>query len=154
MIPLALAACSGTYEEMLQQLYKNTVPTITTAALDSLMQQKAIVLLDTRAWQEYAVSHIEGARFVGFEDFSLSKLQAVPKDAQIVVYCSVGYRSERIGEQLLQAGYTNVYNVYGGIFQWKNEQFPVYNSQGERTDSIHAYNKMWGRWLHSGRKIY
>lgn len=46
----------------------------------------------------------------------------------------------------MEAGYIQVYNLYGGIFEWVNEGHPVFNDQGE-TDKIHAYNKLWGMWL-------
>jgi hypothetical protein len=70
------------------------------------------------------------------------------------VYCSVGYRSERIGEKLLKLGYTDVVNLYGGIFEWKNQGLDVYNSSNYPTDSVHTYNKSWGKWLVKGIKVY
>jgi len=33
------------------------------------------------------------------------------------VYCSLGIRSEVIAKKLKKAGYTNVFNLYGGIFE-------------------------------------
>ena len=42
------------------------------------------------------------------------------QDAPIVVYCSVGIRSQRVGQQLLEAGYTQVWNLRGGIFKFGN----------------------------------
>ena len=46
-----------------------------------------------------------GTSRVGFKDFDLSMVDDLPKDAIIVTYCSVGYRSERIGEKLKKAGF-------------------------------------------------
>jgi predicted sulfurtransferase len=76
------------------------------------------------------------------------------KNSKIVVYCSLGIRSEDIGEKLKKAGYKNVYNLYGGIFEFKNQNLSIYNSKGNTTDSIHAYSKTWGKWLKNGIKIY
>jgi 3-mercaptopyruvate sulfurtransferase SseA len=70
------------------------------------------------------------------------------------VYCSVGYRSEKVSEQLRQAGYQTVYNLYGGIFEWKNQGHPVVNAEGEPTERVHAYNRSWGVWLKKGDKVY
>jgi 3-mercaptopyruvate sulfurtransferase SseA len=70
------------------------------------------------------------------------------------VYCSVGYRSERVGEKLQKLGYQNVYNIYGGIFEWKNEGMQVVNRQNQPTDSVHTYNKNWSKWLLKGVKVY
>ena len=76
------------------------------------------------------------------------------KDQEVIVYCSVGYRSERIGEKLQKAGYTNVKNLYGGIFSWKNEGNEVVRDADIPTDSVHTYNKSWGKWLLKGIEVY
>ena len=78
----------------------------------------------------------------------------MPKDASIVIYCSVGVRSEKIGEKLIAAGYTNVKNLYGSIFEWVNEGNAVYNMNGKATNRVHAYSKTWGIWLKKGVKVY
>ena len=155
---LLLKACGQTtdkaYALLLKSLYSNTVPVITPAQLSALEQQKMHpVLLDTRSEAEYQVSHLAGARFVNYDTFDPKQLKDVPKDAPIVVYCSVGYRSERVGEKLKQAGYTNVQNLYGGIFEWVNQGYPVYNAKG-KTEKVHAYSHSWGLWLRKGEKVY
>ena len=71
------------------------------------------------------------------------------------MYCSVGYRSERIGEKLIKEGYSNVFNLYGGIFDWVNNDNPVYDFN-EKVYKVHAYNKDWGKWVEneSCEKVY
>jgi hypothetical protein len=44
--------------------------------------------------------------------------------------------------------------LYGGIFEWKNNDFPVFNSEGKETDKIHAFSKEWSKYLYNGIKIY
>ena len=51
-------------------------------------------------------------------------------------------------------GYTKVYNLDGGIFDWKNQSQIVVNHLNLPTDSIHAYSKVWSIWLHKGIKVY
>jgi rhodanese-related sulfurtransferase len=153
-----LQACgqsnASAYSLMLKGLYKNSVLQIAPADLKKKLQTKeSIVLLDTRTPSEYKVSHIKGARFIDYNNFNLESLNDIPKSASIIVYCSVGYRSEKIGEKLQNAGYTNVLNLYGGIFKWVNDGMPVYNREGE-TQQVHAYSKSWGVWLQKGEKIY
>ena len=75
------------------------------------------------------------------------------KDEKIVVYCSLGVRSETIGIKLKEAGYTNILNLYGGIFEWKNQNFDVYSNTGNKTENVHAYSKTWSKWLLKGNKI-
>ncbi|ALI97683.1 rhodanese-like domain-containing protein [Rufibacter tibetensis] len=143
------------YELMLSSLYKNTVPTLSPGELAVKLKQQPsdILLLDIRTPSEYSVSHINSARFLHFDKVRDQELQRLPKNKTLVVYCSVGYRSERIGERLKALGYPAVYNLYGGIFQWVNEGLPIVNAQGP-TNKVHAYSKKWGIWLNKGEKAY
>lgn len=160
MIPfltILFSACaqSKTYEEKLKSLYRNTVPQIKAKELKKEMENNPnLIILDTRAEAEYKVSHIKNAKFIDYNSFKIQDLQNISKEAQIVVYCSVGYRSERIGEKLKKAGFKNVLNLYGGIFQWVNEENPVYDSENQATEKVHTYNKKWSVWLENGEKVY
>jgi rhodanese-related sulfurtransferase len=148
-------ACSQiTYDEKLNSLYKNTVPLIKSDELTSISNEDDIYLLDIRSKAEYKVSHLPGASFIDYEDFQADDVKEIPKDAKVVLYCSVGYRSERIGEKLIKMGYSDVSNLYGGIFQWKNEGREVINCMQTPTDSVHTYNRKWSKWLEKGIKVY
>lgn len=111
-------------------------------------------MLDVREIEEYKVSHLKNARRVGYFWFDMRSVYDIPNDATIVVYCSVGYRSEKIGEKLLKYGFKHVYNLYGSIFEWVNEGNSVYKSNGVQTSEIHTYDKEWGRWAERGTKVY
>lgn len=141
---------SSAYNLMLKALLSHSVKEVTVAEADNM---KDIVFVDSREHEEYNVSHIKNAVWVGYQDFNLSRLKDVAKNKKIVVYCSVGKRSEDITKQLMEAGYRDVYNLYGGIFEWVNENKPVYNSEG-KTTKVHAYSKTWGIWLSNGDKVY
>ncbi|MDN5203540.1 rhodanese-like domain-containing protein [Fulvivirgaceae bacterium BMA10] len=140
---------------MLESLYQKTVPLIKPERLkEKLTHSKQVVLLDIRSKEEYDVSHIEGAHLISYEGFKAKDVAKIDQAAEVIVYCSVGYRSERIGERLLEMGFENVYNLYGGIFQWKNEDNEVVNAENTKTDSVHTYNKNWSKWLEKGIKVY
>lgn len=139
------------YSAMLNGLLQESVPFVSVA---QLRQLPGPVLLDSREAPEFAVSHLRGARLVGYDNFSLATVRDLPKNAPIVVYCSVGGRSEKIGTQLQQAGFTNVRNLYGGIFEWVNEGQPVVTAANQPTDRVHAYSRTWGIWLQRGQPVY
>ena len=141
------------YDEKLNTLYNRTVPLITADSL-ALLPPQAYMILDTRAPNEYAVSHLPNAILVDYDHFQPKHVKSINKDTPIIVYCSVGYRSERIGEKMQKMGFKDVKNLYGGIFAWKNDDYPVINSQGQETDSVHTYNKNWSQWLLNGIKVY
>ena len=143
---------SRAYKVMLEGMYKHTVPTVSCNELKK--EQNDVVLLDTRAKREYEVSHLPDARWVGYDEFDLKKVENLPKDTPIVVYCTVGVRSERVGEKLKAAGYRNVRNLYGSIFEWVNQDNPIVDNQGKPTQKVHAYSRTWGIWLNKGEKVY
>lgn len=113
-----------------------------------------VMFIDAREKKEYDVSHIKGAVWCGYDDFDFTRVKQVQKDKPVIVYCSVGYRSEKVTEKLIAAGYKNVKNLVGGIFEWKNLGYEVFDLQGNETDKIHAFSKTWGIWLNKGVKVY
>ena len=139
--------------DVLDKLNKKSVPYIT---LDELKQKQNYILLDTRENKEFIISHLENAIHVGYDKFDSKMISSLVKDKNelIVVYCSIGIRSETIGEKLIKLGYKNVFNLYGGIFQWKNNDCKTVNSKNIETDSIHTFNKQWSIYLKKGIKIY
>ena len=140
--------------ELLNKYNNNSVPYIFVEEL--AIPKNEVVILDAREPLEYKVSHLKNAICVGYDDFNLKKTIKKLSDKQqtIVVYCSLGIRSEDIGEKLKKAGYTNVYNLYGGIFEWKNKDFKVYNTENSETENVHTFNEAWSKWLLKGNKVY
>ena len=143
---------SSTYGKMLKKKLPKNVPTISVNEVDPT--DDTILFLDTREHEEYEVSHIENARFVGYKHKSLDSVLTLPKNTKIVVYCSIGYRSGKITKELIAEGFTDVHNLYGGIFEWSNQEMPLIDRNGNSTSNIHPYNKKWGRWITFGDKVY
>lgn len=139
------------YDITLSTLLSHTVQEV---GVNDVAKATNSVILDAREKKEYDVSHIAGAIWVGYDDFNLNRIAEIPKNKNIIVYCSVGYRSEKIAEKIIADGYTNVSNLYGGIFEWVNTNHTVVNDLNISTDSIHAYDKTWGVWLQRGVKVY
>ena len=115
----------------------------------------SVVILDAREKEEFEISHIPKAKYVGYNNFSLQKLDSlkISRTSTIVVYCSLGIRSENIGEKIKEYGYPNVLNLYGGIFEWKNHNLEIV-SNNKITDSIHTFSKKWSKWVQNGIKVY
>lgn len=109
-------------------------------------RRPAPVLLDVRTPAEWAVSHLSGARRVDPGASAESVAASLPKETPIVTYCAVGYRSGEMAARLRAAGFTNVRNLEGSIFQWANEHRPLVRGE-ERVSRVHPYNSFWGRLL-------
>ena len=140
-------------DKTLKKFNKESVPYID---VSTLSDKDHVILLDAREKEEYEVSHLQNAIWVGAKTFELDSVfpKIEDKNTEIIVYCSIGVRSENIGEKLMKAGYTNVKNLYGGIFEWKNEGHAVYGPEGEETENVHAFSKHWGKLLVKGEKVY
>lgn len=140
------------FKIMLDSLYEHSVPLIFIEDFIKLDKHNLYVL-DTREEEEFNVSHLKNARHVGYFWFDMRKIYDIPSNATIVVYCSVGIRSEKIGEKLIDAGYKKVYNLYGSIFEWVNQGHPVYKRNGVQTSEIHTYDSSWSPWVERGTKV-
>ena len=143
------------YDEELKNMYENTVELISTEELAYQLEiNSRLFILDTREKGEFKVSHLMSARYVGYNEFNLKTVEDIPKNAEIVVYCSLGIRSEKVGEQLKKAGYSNVKNLFGGIFDWVYHEQPIVNKKESLTQKVHTYDEDWSKWLLKGESIY
>jgi rhodanese-related sulfurtransferase len=140
------------FDAMLNALYSKTVPLI---KAEDIADSGEYLFIDTRLLKEYQVSHIEGAVFLNYDKPDYTKIEALPEEQEIIVYCSVGYRSEKIGEELQKRGFKHVKNLYGGIFGWVNSGGKVVDEKGDKTRKVHAYDASWAKWLNdSSEAVY
>ncbi len=140
--------------ELLKEYNSESIPYISVQEL--AMPKTDAILLDAREVSEFETSHLKNAIHVGYDHFDIDTATKglTDKSTKIVVYCSLGIRSEDIAEELKKAGYNNVYNLFGGIFEWKSNDYTVYNTKNEPTENVHAFSKEWSKWLLKGIKIY
>lgn len=120
------------------------------AALDNAL------FLDARETAEFDVSHLPGAVNIGYDNLNLKTVKYVDKSRPIVVYCTVGYRSERAAKKLRKKGFTNVYNLYGSLYAWKLAGLPLEDAKGQPTERLHTYNEKWGSFVPDsiGEKVW
>jgi len=153
-----LFSISGFSQETLSELLKTyntkSIPYISVEEL--AMPKTNAIILDSREAKEFETSHLKNAIYVGYDNFQIDSIhQKLPnKDSKIVVYCSLGIRSETIGEELKKAGYTNVFNLYGGIIEWKNKDFKIFDAEERETENVHTFSEEWSKWLIKGIKVY
>lgn len=138
------------YKALLESLYDNKFSTVKPEQINSLSTYQ---ILDTREKEEFEVSHLSGATWVGYDTFTLKNVEGIDKNKPVLVYCTVGARSQDIGKKLQAAGFTQVYNLYGGIIQWANDNKPLVAGD-QPTKKVHTYSRIWGIWLNKGEKVY
>lgn len=100
---LLLTACGG-----------NSYKTIDSNVAMELINDDAVII-DVREADEYTTGHIENAINIPVSNISSVDYN---KDTVIIVYCASGMRSANAAKSLIEAGYTNVYNLDGGLINW------------------------------------
>jgi rhodanese-related sulfurtransferase len=140
------------YKKMIERKYDG-FPTIQPAEAQTKLN-KDILFLDTRSKSEFEVSHIPNALYIDYDNFKLASLDSIDRSKEIIVYCSIGVRSQDIGKQLKENGFTNVKNLYGGIFLWADQGRAMKNSNNDETTKVHGYNFFWGRWVKNAEVVY
>lgn len=137
--------------ELLIELKFKSVKAINISEFARWLDEEALgkpLIIDARSGEEYAVSHIKSAQHIDADNLNLVELYRVALDTPMVVYCSVGYRSAIVSQKLSSAGYQNVFNLNGGIFQWANQGYPIFQNQ-HQVEVVHPYNFIWGKLLKS-----
>jgi rhodanese-related sulfurtransferase len=146
-----LGASHTDIPEVLRSYNTSSVPYLKVQTLQKNYQD--YVILDTRKKEEYAISHLPKAIWAG-DKYDLEKIKGVDKNVKIVVYCSLGIRSEDYGEQMLQEGFTKVYNLYGSIFYWKDAGYQLVDHNNKPTQRVHVYGRKWAKYLKTGEKVF
>ncbi|MFV8280427.1 rhodanese-like domain-containing protein [Christiangramia marina] len=141
-------------DDLLKKYNSGDVPYTSVEQLRMDQLNDEVIILDARESNEYKTSHLKDSKFIGYDNLNLTVLDSISRDKQIVVYCSVGMRSEKIACKIQDLGFENVKNLYGGIFEWKNTGYPVYDNKGNETEKVHTFSKHWSKYLKNGEKIY
>ncbi len=111
---LALFSCKKAEDS------SSVIELITVDDMDSLLEMGKVQLVDVRTPDEYAEGHIEGALNINFNDDNFKDLiSKVDKSKPVAVYCGRGGRSGKCSAYMKKAGFTKVYDLDGGITEWK-----------------------------------
>lgn len=117
-----IAPLSTSQTESVNETRKAEYRKISAEQAQEMMQgEEPFILLDVRTEQEFLEQRIEGAVLIPDVELSSRAEKELPdKDAVILVYCRSGRRSAASAQQLVDMGYTNVYD-FGGIIDWPYE---------------------------------
>jgi rhodanese-related sulfurtransferase len=103
---------------------KNTYLNLNVTQAKEMIDRGEVFILDVRRPDEYASGHIKNSTLLAVQDIPANdldiKLKELPKDKPILVYCRSGSRSVAASTILSGKGFTQVYNMQGGITEWMN----------------------------------
>ena len=89
-----------------------------------MASRKDLLLVDIRSPQEFSQGSIAGAQNIPFIDIMEGRHQ-LPKDKPLLLICSIGGRSFAAVQLLQEKGYTEVYNLDGGLQAWSRASLPL-----------------------------
>lgn len=89
-----------------------------------IASRKGLVMIDVRSQPELVEGVIKGSHNIAFWQIMQGNLN-LPKDTPILVICAVGGRSYMAGQSLVKRGFQEVYNLKGGINDWKMAGLPL-----------------------------
>lgn len=118
ILSIAIFSCQSTTDKNIKRLPPNE--------LNTFLKDKTIQLIDVRTPKEFEEEHIENAENINFydEDFTI-KINKLNKDEPVYVYCRSGKRSGKSAKEFKKLGFTKIYDLEGGILNWKSEGFKV-----------------------------
>ncbi|MBB5356093.1 rhodanese-related sulfurtransferase [Anoxybacillus mongoliensis] len=85
-----------------------------------MIQKEDVVVLDVRTEEEYASGHIPGAILLPLQQLP-DRVGELNKNKTYIVVCRSGNRSAQASELLVKEGFSSIYNVTGGMNEWKGE---------------------------------
>lgn len=111
VVVAVLTACGNTNEE-----YNN----VSIEEAKQLIDDKNVVVLDVRTQEEFEEGHIPNAKLIPLQELE-GRLEELKEDESYLVVCRSGNRSGKASEILLNSGFSNIYNMTGGMNDWAYE---------------------------------
>lgn len=124
----AAVFAAGYYVMSLSNSPEKTVGGILNASelQNALEKEKDFVLVDVRTPDEHEAGHLSGSLLVPLDTIDRNAENVLTdKDKKLFVYCRTGRRSAEAVGKLRSMGYTNVYDVSGGITAWQASGYPI-----------------------------
>ena len=89
-------------------------------------ENQNFIILDIRTKEEYQNEHIQNSIMIDFySDTFESELDKLDKNKSYLIYCRTGRRTGLTLDIMKELGFLEVYNMAGGITQWKTKGYPV-----------------------------
>jgi rhodanese-related sulfurtransferase len=116
---LLIAGCSSS----------SSATDLSVTEFSSKIAESGVVTLDVRTPGEFAEGYIEGARLIDFQSGNFeNEIATLDKNATYAVYCRSGNRSGQAVKVMKDAGFSNVFNMNGGVIDWANAGLPLVNN--------------------------
>jgi rhodanese-related sulfurtransferase len=116
---LLLAGCSTSPSAM----------DLSVSEFSSKVTEAGVITLDVRTPGEFNEGHIEGALLVDFQSGNFeNEIASLDKSKTYAVYCRSGNRSGQAVKVMRDAGFTDLYNLDGGVIDWASAGLSLVNN--------------------------
>ena len=120
---MSLFGCKDSFE-------KENVINISPEDLFEKLQSDTIQLIDVRTPKEFKVGFIKTAKNINyFSSAFSSEIDVLDKEKPIYIYCRSGKRSEKSIKIFQESGFTQIYNLEGGLLNWKEKELQIINKK-------------------------
>lgn len=149
ILAMLIAVAYYIYDQGVYTFLSPHVVRIDSEEAQDLLKEKNLLILDAREWKEFETSHLDGALH-----YDPAMLDSIPKDRPLLIYCTIGVRSNREAQKASERGFQKIYEMKDGIIGWANASFQLIDPEGKPTDSVHTYNKSFSPLLNKGTAVY
>lgn len=95
---------------------------------DAVFDDNSHQLIDVRTVDEFKEGHLKNAQNICVTDGDFEENVAkLDKDQPVYLYCRSGKRSAKAAEILKDLGFKEIYDMDGGILNWKSENLEIEN---------------------------
>ena len=116
---LLLAGCSSS----------TSTNDLSVSEFSNKVAETGVITLDVRTPGEFNEGHIKGALLVDFQSGNFeNEIASLDKSKTYAVYCRSGSRSGQAVKVMSEAGFTNIYNLNGGVIDWANAGMTLVNN--------------------------
>jgi len=127
LISALLGGCSSVEQNQTLGTKSEIVKEISPQEAESLINNNGnLTVIDVRTPQEYATGHLARAINLDLRSQTFNdELGKLDKKKAYLVYCQSGNRSQKASDTMKELGFTEVYNLSGGITQWARDGLPT-----------------------------
>jgi rhodanese-related sulfurtransferase len=116
---LLLAGCSSS----------TSTNDLSVSEFSNKVAETGVITLDVRTPSEFNEGHIEGALLVDFQSGNFeNEIASLDKSKTYAIYCRSGSRSGQAVKVMSEAGFTNIYNLNGGVIDWADAGMTLVNN--------------------------
>jgi rhodanese-related sulfurtransferase len=126
-------------QEKPPQISESITPEEALALIQENQDNPDFVIIDIRTPDEFAEGHIENAINLDyFSDNFRDELDKLDKDKTYLIYytCACGAIDKKTLDIMVELGFAEVYNIFGGLDEWKAEELPIQEPPTQIIESI------------------